>query len=61
MTAVDAELELAHEHLTRYAAMQGNTDAAIRAWALCHAIKDLRRPEVAEAMDRERIEKARAA
>lgn len=60
-TQADVDLEVAHDAMTRYAVAMGNSDAAAHAWSICLDIKAMRRPEVVEAMEAAKLERARAA
>lgn len=56
-TQADIDLEIAHQAMTRYAVALGDSADCAAVWAICHAIKDRRRPEVVEAMEAERMER----
>lgn len=51
----DCALEAAREHLMRYSRQCGDQQRAIRAVALALEIKALRRPEVTQRLDAERL------
>jgi hypothetical protein len=56
----DALVEAAIDHATRLAKHFGNDPEAERAWSVAMALKGLRRSEVVERLDAERMARARA-
>lgn len=59
-SAADHALATAHEALMRFASLTGDEDRKLRAFGLGIELNKLRRPELVDQLDAERLQRARA-